>query len=356
MSEDDSFSSIGSRLSKKLINTTGNLANILGNTTELGTKLTNTGIEGSLKAADKITEASTDAVGRVGVASAESVATVGESGTRVVNTAAKAVAGTAETMYDTAAKIKDVAAAKGNAYAEDSIAVSEAKTQAINDPGNIEKRNNVAREVEKMKLTQQEYSAEQNALKKKANHETKIMDEQIKAVKRTSKKSGQLTSVQNDALIKAANAKRKVLDAEQTASRIEMEAMKEIECRDVLEIAADKPSAIHYDELNNTVSQNKFCKYKRICASTGKPLGRFNLLGSNKSTCSDVRSKYKTFQDMSAGILGGRKMTRKIIKRKKNTRRLVAKKKTRKHKKNTRKPKKKTKKRKKTRTGKKRYL
>ena len=97
-------------------------------------------------------------------------------------------------MYDTAAKIKDVAAAKGNAYAEDSIAVSEAKTQAINDPGNIEKRNNVAREVEKMKLTQQEYSAEQNALKK-ANHETKIMDEQIKAVKRTSKKSGQLTSV-----------------------------------------------------------------------------------------------------------------------------------------------------------------
>ena len=137
------------------------------------------------------------------------------------------------------------------------------------------------------------------------------------------------------------------MNAEKTAQIIEKEAMKEIDCRNVLEKAADNDSENKHTELNNTVSQNTFCTNKKICSSTGKVLNWYNILGSNTATCANIKQKYKTFEDMSNKSVGGKKTSRKRIKRKNITRRSKknrrrSKKKAIKSKKNTRKSKKNT--------------
>jgi hypothetical protein len=155
-------------------------------------------------------------------------------------------------------------------------------------------------------------------------------------------------------MIEAAKAKEKVMNAERMAQTIEKEAMQEIECRNILEKAADNDSENNHNELSNTVAQNTFCTNKKICGSTGKVLNWYNVLGSNNATCANIKQKYNTFKQLSSNAAGGGKKTaRKRIKRKNNSRK--PKKKTRKNKKKNRKTKKKTlKPRKKTRRVKKR--
>ena len=341
-----SFSEIGSYFKDNLMGTTENVVKTIGDTAEVGTKVAHTAVSGSLKAADQVVGATATATGRIGVASADAAATVGESGTKLAGTAALAIAGTADTIYNTASRMTSMAAAKGNAIAAKSIAVNEAKTNAVKDPQNVEKMQEVADKEQSLELTKNKYNIEQTSLREKAQHETNIINEQINALKMNVKKSGALTDIQNSALIKASKAKREVMNAEKTAEIIEKEAMNELKCRTVLETAAEKPSANEHNILNNTVSQNRFCTNKKHCSSTGKVLSWYNVFGSNNTTCANIKQKYKTFEAMSKDNVGGRKTDRKKIKRKKSTRR--PKKSTRRPKKNTRKPKKNTRKPKKS--------
>lgn len=333
-----SFSEIGSYFKDNLMGTTENVVKTIGDTAEVGTKVAHTTVSGSLKAADQVVGATATATGRIGVASADAAATVGESGTKLAGTAALAIAGTADTIYNTASRMTTMAAAKGNAIAAKSIAVNEAKTNAVKDPQNVEKMQEVADKEQSLELTKNKYNIEQTSLREKAKHETNIINEQINALKMNVKKSGALTDIQNTALIKASKAKREVMNAEKTAEIIEKEAMNELKCRTVLETAAEKPSADEHNILNNTVSQNRFCTNKKHCSSTGKVLSWYNVFGSNNTTCANIKQKYKTFEAMSKDDVGGRKTARKKIKRKKSTRR--PKKNTRRPKKNTRKSKK----------------
>jgi hypothetical protein len=348
---------IGDTLKTDLNEAAASAASALGKTVSGSTKLADTTVQGSLKAADKLTKAGLDTVGevgvagidatgRIGVASADAAATVGESGTKVVSTAAKAVASTADTMYETAAMMTRVAAAKGTAIAEDSIAVNKAKTKAIHDKDNVEKRYEAAKTEEDLRLTKLKYEAQQAKLRAEAKNETDLINTQINAVKSKVKKTGELTNVQNKALIKASEAKTEVLNAQKTVEIIEKEAKNEIECRNVLEKAATKESAKDHTVLDNTIGHNTFCTNKKICGSTGRVHPWYNILGSNRTTCKGIKEKYKTFEGMSSNAVaaagGGRKMSRKKNTRrpKKNTRR--PKKNTRKNKKNTRRTKKKT--------------
>jgi hypothetical protein len=347
-----SFSEIGNYFKDNLIGTTGNVVKTIGDSAEVGTKVAHTAVKGSLKATDQVVGATAEATGRIGVASANAAATVGESGTKLAGTAALAISGTAETIYNTASTMKTMAAAKGNAIAEKSIAVNEAKTNAVKDPKNVEKMQEVADKERSLELTKNKYNIEQTSLREKARHETNIINEQINALKMNVKKSGALTEIQNSALIKASKAKSEVMNAEKAAEIIEKEAMNELKCRTVLETAGEKSSADEHDVLNNTVSQHRFCTNKKHCTSTGKVLSWYNVFGSNNTTCANIKQKYKTFEAMSKDNAGGRKTARKRLKRKKSMRRPKKNiKKTKKHsrrtRKNIRRPKKHTRKTKK---------
>lgn len=334
---------IGKNLQANLTKTAANTVSAVGVTMSGTTKLADTTVKGSLKAADQITEAGLDATGRIGVASADATATVGEESAKVASTAAKAVSGTAKTIYNTASKMKAIAAAKGNAIAEKSIARNEAKTKALNEPENKEKMQEVAKKEQELEFTKQKYEAEQASLRAEAKNETDLINMQIKAVESKVKKTGELTKAQNNALIMASKAKREVMNAQKTAESIEKEAMNEIKCRNVLEKAADHASAKDHSILDNTIGHNTFCANKKVCESTGRVHSWYNILGNNRTTCSRIKEKYNTFTDMSSNVaaaIGGRKTERKRIKRKNNTRK--PKKNTRKSKKNTRRPKKNT--------------
>ena len=349
---------IGKNLQANLTKTAANTVSAVGETMSGTTKLADTTVKGSLKAADQITEAGLDATGRIGVASADAAATVGEEGAKVASTAAKSVSGTANTIYKTASRITEVAAAKGDAIAAKSIARDEAKTKALNEPENKEKMQEVAKKEQELEFTKQKYEAEQASLRAEAKNETDLINLQIKAVESKVKKTGELTNAQNNALIKASEAKEAVMKAQDTAARIETEANNEIECRNVLTKAATKPLAGDHNVLNNRLGHNTFCTNKKVCESTGKVHSWYNILGSNTTTCKHIKQKYKTFEGMSSNAVaasGGRKTDRKRIKRKNNTRKPKKntrrpKKNTRRPKKNTRRPKKKTRRTKRRRT------
>jgi hypothetical protein len=355
----ESSSAIAARLQVHAMQALGNTADVVGNVASKGTEVVSKGVEGSLNAGIDITEASTKAAGVLGVAGIETVSVVGV-------TAAKAVAGTAETMYNTAATITAVAAAKGAKIAADSIAMNKAKTEAINDKDNLKKRNEAAKTEEDLRITKQKYEAKQAALRAEAKNETVLINTQIKAVKSKATGDSKLTDVQSNALIKASKAKEKVMKAQDTAERIELDANQYYKCRKVLQIAAKKPLAIQNKVPNNTDKQKQFCKYQKICNRTGKPLSMFNVFGDNEKFCGDIGTNYATFETMSEEkeTVGGRKTSRKKNTRrpKKNTRRPKKntrknKKNTRNNKKNTRRPKKNTRRpKKKTRRTKRRSI
>ena len=363
---------IGDNFKEHLNKAAANTVDTFGQTISGTAQLVNTTTKGSFEAADKITEVGLDAVSELGVSAVGTAEVVGKSGMSVVSTAAKSVAGTADAMYNTAAKMTEVAAAKGAAMAEKSIALNKAKaeksiamnkanTEAIHNEDNVDKMNKIAIKEQELELTKQEYEAEQAALRAEAQNETDLINTQINAVKSKVKKTGELTNVQNNALIKASEAKEAVMKAQYTAARIETEANNEIECRNVLTKAADHDSARDHNVLNNTLGHNTFCTNKKVCESTGKVHSWYNILGSNTTTCKRITEKYKTFKGMSSNAVaaagGGRKTSRKKNTRrpKKNTRR--PKKKTRKNKKNTRRTKKNTRRpKKKTRRTKRRSI
>jgi len=350
---------MGANFGDNMKDTMSNVLGTIGEGAKGSTNVAKTGVTHGLAATNKITEASAKAVGVIGEAAANTTATVGVSGMSVVSTAAKSVAGTADTMYKTAAKITEMAAEKGNAIAEKSIAVNKAKTEALKTDATKTKMEELAKKEQELELTKQEYEAKQAALREEAKNETVLINTQIKAVESKATGDSKLTDVQSNALIKASKAKEKVMKAQDTAERIELDANQYYKCRKVLQIAAKKPLAIQNKVPNNTDKQKQFCKYQKICNRTGKPLSMFNVFGDNEKFCGDIGTNYATFETMSEEkeTVGGRKTSRKKNTRrpKKNTRR--PKKKTRKNKKNTRRTKKNTRRpKKKTRRTKRRSI
>ena len=220
---------------KDMKDAAANTVGIVGKAAKGSTQLAKTTVDSSLQAADQITEsalkatgdigaAGVDATGRITKSGLDAAATVGEEGAKVASTAAKSVSGTANTIYKTASRITEVAAAKGDAIAAKSIARDEAKAKALKEPKNITKMQEVASKEQELEITKQKYEAEQSELRAKAENETKLIDDEIKAVKSKVQKTGELTKAQNNALMKAAEAKSEVLNAQKNAELIEKEA------------------------------------------------------------------------------------------------------------------------------------
>jgi len=321
---------------------TGTLG-LVGETAQATTDVARTTVKGTLGVADKGIGAATATTGQaldttkdVAVSSLAATGTIVKAAT---GTAAAAVEGTANTLVNTASKIKEVAAEKGNAIAEGSIAENRAKTKALQDPDNVKKQEDAAREMQDLKITKLAFKTEEDRLRAQADSQTRQIQLHTQELNRVAKVNGQLNKAQSRALVASAQAQKEILKAEANAERIEKEAfrdraqehrlvMQEEECQKVLQELEDRGEVLDSTGAKiqipaDMASQKKFCKEKIYCEKTGKRVGVFGISWNNPKACAETAQRYATFKNIHGNpATGGRKKkTRKRkTKKKRHTR------------------------------------
>jgi hypothetical protein len=326
---------------------TGTLG-FVGETAQATTDVARTTAKGTLAVADKGIGAATATTGQaidttkdVAVSSLAATGTIVKAAT---GTAAAAIEGTANTLVNTASKIKEVAAEKGNAMAEASIAENRAKTKALQDPDNVKKQEDAARELQELKITKLTFKTEEDRLRAQADSQTRQIQLHTQELNRVAKVNGQLNKAQSRALVASAQAQKEILKAESNAERIEKEAfrdraqehrlvMQEDECQKVLQELADRGEVLDSTGVKiqipaDMASQMKFCKEKIYCDKTGKRVGAFGISWNNPKACANIAQRYTTFKNIHGNpatepiATGGRKKkTRKRkTKKKRHTR------------------------------------
>ena len=339
---------------------TGTLG-LVGETTQAATDVARTTAKGTLAVADKGIGAATATTGQVidttkdvAVSSLDATGKITKTVTgtvaSVTGSAAAAVEGTATTLVNTASKIKEVAAEKGNAIAEASIAENRAKTKALQDPDNVTKQEDAARQVQELNITKITFKTEEDRLRAQADSQTRKLKLQTQEVQSVAKGTGQLNKAQSRALVASAQAQKEILKAEANAERIEQESrrdreqehrlvMQEEECQKVLQELTDRGEVFDSEGVKiqipaDMTSQNKFCKEKIYCDKTGKRIGAFGISWNNPKACAETAQRYAKFKKIHGNpttaptTIGGRK---KKTRKRKPTKKRHTRKHTRKH-------------------------